>query len=132
VLSSPIPYQQSFALAGSDRRLKPIGIPFARHAPITKSSFDARDLVLRKDVAVRGVEVMSSSFRARSADGGSIAVAMYLDDLIEAVKAAIPGCYRIDKISFDSTTGTGRSWEYGSITKRRDGAIELELPPLFD
>ena len=75
---------------------------------------------------------MSRVYRITARAGGPIGDADTLDEALELAKGAPPGPYRLDKCYSDPTTGTLRSWEWGSITKGPRGGIKLTLPPWID
>jgi hypothetical protein len=75
---------------------------------------------------------MATVFRVIAQTGAELGEAQTLDGVIELAKGALPGCYRIEKVSLDHATGELRTWEWGSVIKERDGAIALDLPPWID
>ena len=79
-----------------------------------------------------GVVAMASVFRVTSRGGASIGDADTIDGVVELVKNAPPGRYRIDRISLDPASGELRSWKWGTVIKDRKGGIKLDLPPWID
>jgi hypothetical protein len=79
-----------------------------------------------------GVAAVSLVYRITARAGDPIGEADTLDEVLELAKGAPPGPYRLDKCYSDPTTGTFRSWEWGSITKGPRGGIKLTLPPWID
>ncbi len=75
---------------------------------------------------------MPAIYHVISRDGFSLGEADSIDGIVELVKAAGPGCYRIERLSLEPATGDLRSWEWGAITKSREGLIALDLPPWID
>jgi hypothetical protein len=75
---------------------------------------------------------MPDAFRVISRDGVPIGEADSIDGIVEIVKKASPGRYRIQKEAIDPATGNLRSWDWGAIGKSRKGRITLDLPPWMD
>ncbi len=75
---------------------------------------------------------MPIGYRVISLDGASVGDSDSIDGVVEIVKSAVPGRYRIQKDSVDPDTGEPRSWDWGAITKSRKGRITLDLPPWMD
>ena len=75
---------------------------------------------------------MPTSYRVISRNGRSIGDADSIDQVVEIVKNAAPGRYRIQRISLDPNSGDLRSWDWGAISKSRKGRITLDLPPWMD
>ncbi len=75
---------------------------------------------------------MPSAYRVISRDGDSIGDADSIDGVVELVKNAAPGRYRIQRISLDPASGDLRSWDWGAISKSRKGRITLNVPPWMD
>jgi hypothetical protein len=75
---------------------------------------------------------MPAAFRVVSRDGSTIGEADTIDGVVEIVKNARPGRYRILGGPIDPSTGDHQSLEWGAITKSRKGRITLDLPPWAD
>jgi len=75
---------------------------------------------------------LPTAYRVTSRAGASIGVADSLDGIVEIVRSASPGRYRIYKNSLDPGTGDLQSWDWGAIAKSRKGRITLDLPPWVD
>jgi hypothetical protein len=75
---------------------------------------------------------MSIGYRVISLDGAPVGDSDSIDGIVEIVKNAASGRYRIQKVSLDPDTGEPRSWDWGAVTKSRKGRIMLDLPPWMD
>ena len=75
---------------------------------------------------------MSAIYRITSNDGIVLGEADSVDGVVEVVKSASPGRYRIEEVSPNATTGDLQSWEWGAIIKSFDGQITLDVPPWLD
>ena len=75
---------------------------------------------------------MPAAYRVISRDGDCIGDADSIDGVVEIVKNAAPGRYRIQRVSLDPDSGDLRSWDWGAISQSRKGRITLDVPPWMD
>jgi hypothetical protein len=75
---------------------------------------------------------MVARYRIFAPDGNSIGDADSIEGVIDIVRNAVPGRYRICGISVDPASGVPRSRPWGAVIKSRKGRIRLVAPPWID
>jgi hypothetical protein len=72
---------------------------------------------------------MPTAFRVLARAGSLVGDADTIDEVLELVKAAAPGRYRLIKFYLDRPSGDLRCWAWGLVAHDRRGRVRLEIPP---
>jgi hypothetical protein len=79
-----------------------------------------------------GAETMPTLYRVVAPDGNLLGEGISIDEVVEIVKKAAPGRYRVDlvKSGVDPAPESSRFW--GEVIKTVRGRIKLNAPPWAD
>jgi hypothetical protein len=71
-------------------------------------------------------------YRVIAPDGTSLGEGNSIDEIVEIVKQAQPGRYRVDLIPIGSDAATGSTRTWGEVIRTMRGRIKLNAPPWAD
>jgi hypothetical protein len=71
-------------------------------------------------------------YRVISPDGSSLGEGNSIDEIVQIVKQAQPGRYRVDLGESGSEPNEGSSRTWGEVIKTMRGRIKLNTPPWVD
>jgi hypothetical protein len=71
-------------------------------------------------------------YRVISPDGSSLGEGNSIDEIVQFVKQAPPGRYRVDLVQTGSQPNEGSSRTWGEVIKTMRGRIKLNAPPWVD
>jgi hypothetical protein len=83
-------------------------------------------------VASPGAETVPTLYRVMAPDGRSLGEGSSIDEIVEIVKKAPPGRYRVDLIHTATGPADGSSRTWGEVIKTMRGRIKLNAPPWVD
>lgn len=75
---------------------------------------------------------MPTLYRIIAPDGSSIGEGSSIDEVVEIVKNAKPGRYRIDLVNLGAGSDAGSSRTWGDVIKTARGRVKLNAPPWVD
>jgi hypothetical protein len=82
--------------------------------------------------ASSGAETVPTLYRVVAPDGSLIGEGASIDEVVELVKQAQPGRYRIDLVQSGLGAAVGSSRIWGEVIKTVRGRIKLNAPPWAD
>jgi hypothetical protein len=71
-------------------------------------------------------------YRLIAPDGTSLAEGNSIDEIVQFVKQAPPGRYRVDLVQAELGPAGGSSRTWGEVIKTMRGRIKLNAPPWVD
>ena len=75
---------------------------------------------------------MPTIYRVIAPDGGLLGEGSSIDEIVEIVKQAQPGRYRVDLVQAGPGPAAGSSRTWGEVIKTMRGRIKLSAPPWLD
>jgi hypothetical protein len=75
---------------------------------------------------------MPTLYRVVAPDGSLLGEGTSIDDVVEIVKKAQPGRYRVDLVNSDADSALDSSRIWGEVIKTVRGRIKLSAPPWAD
>ena len=75
---------------------------------------------------------MPTVYRVVSSDGNSLGEGASIDEIVELVKQAQPGRYRVDLVQPGPGPAVGSTRVWGEVIKTPRGRIKLSAPPWVD
>jgi hypothetical protein len=79
-----------------------------------------------------GAKTVPTLYRVIAPDGNSIGEGRSIDEVVEIVKLAKRGRYRIDLVQTEAESGVASSRTWGAVIKTKRGQVKLDAPPWVD